>query len=70
MAKKSKHEIFLKQLSKIPESQRSWDILKEPADLEISSRVSKPACKSLRAGETEKIWHRESFEKQRYPNFC
>ena len=61
---KTKHEIFLKQLKKIPESMRSWDILKESADLEISSRMSKPVCKALRAGETEMIWNRAQFEQQ------
>jgi hypothetical protein len=60
---KTKHEIFLKQLKKIPESMRSWDILKESADLEISSRIGKPVCKVLRAGETEEIWNRAKFEK-------
>ena len=61
---KTKHEIFLKQLKKIPESMRSWDILKESADLEISSRLSKPICKGRRAGDTEEIWNRARFEKE------
>ena len=64
MKKKSKNEIFLRNLKKIPEEKRSWNILKEPADLEISSSVGKPACKILYSGQTEEIWNRAIFENE------